>query len=128
MIANTSGAYKTRTVKRVPEVERWKQESVEEVPWTPWKIQEKVEGSRNESEATNHESFIDIPVDKSIDLPPPQKVDEDAMPRRVYITKAVLDKIRDDRRMRWMHSERTWRNWSTTYGRMQEKGRGRDEE
>ena len=93
MVANMDGAYKTRTIKRMPEPERWKKDLLENMPWTPWRIKNPTERNRtNEAEAMQHDPFLEIDVDKSIELPPPPKRDEDAMPRRVYLTKALLDK------------------------------------
>ena len=37
MVANSEGAFKTRTMKRIPENERWIKSEIEGMPWTPWK-------------------------------------------------------------------------------------------
>ena len=76
MVANSEGAFKTRTMKRIPENERWNKSEIEGMPWTPWKFK---------TSSGIGDSFLDIEIDKSI------SVEEDAMPRRVYITQAVLN-------------------------------------
>ena len=48
------------------------------------------DGPSNDSDPTD--PFLEIEVDKSIELPPPPKAEEDPMPRRLYITRALLDK------------------------------------
>ena len=94
MIANSEGAFKTRTIKRVPECERWRKDGIEELRWTPWRVKEG-HGSRGtiEADQSEHNPFLEVDLDKSIDLPTPAKVVEDAMPRRVYITRATLSKF-----------------------------------
>ena len=41
--------------------------------------------------AGSAEADLDIEIDKSISMPAPPRVEEDAMPRIVYITRAVLN-------------------------------------
>ena len=93
MIANSEGAFKTRTVKRVPEESRWNATEIENLRWTPWKFKE-THGSSKPAEAdeVDHNPFLEVEVDKSIDLPAPAKIEEEAMPRRVYITRATLNR------------------------------------
>ena len=40
MVANSEGAFKTRTMKRIPENERWNKGEIEGMPWTPWRVQD----------------------------------------------------------------------------------------
>ena len=92
MVANSEGAYKTRTMKRIPETERWDKSGIEGMPWTPWKFKASGgAGGSGETDRAGPDSFLDIEIDKSISMPAPPRVEEDAMPRRVYITRAVLN-------------------------------------
>ena len=62
------------------------------MPWNPWKFKASGgTGSPGETDREGLDSFLDIEIDKSISMPAPPRVDEDAMPRRVYITRAVLN-------------------------------------
>ena len=91
---NEEGAFKTTTLTRVPIEERWNKEAIEDMKWTQWQIKGRVESEKDighESRIT-YDPFLEIHVDKSIDLPTPPKIEGDAMPRRVYITKAILEK------------------------------------
>ena len=93
MVVNADGAFKTRTIKRLPVEERWEKEPIDDMKWTPWKVKDKADDVKESSgPSAAHEPFIDIRVDKSIDLPLPPKIEEEPMPRRVYLTKGVLDK------------------------------------
>ena len=92
MVANIEGAYKTRTMKMIPETERWDKSGIEGMPWTPQKFKANGDaGSPGEAARAGPDSFLDIEIDKSISMPAPPRVEEDAMPRRVYITRAVLN-------------------------------------
>ena len=48
-------------------------------------------GSPGEADRSGLDSFLDIEIDKSISMPAPPRVEEDAMPRRVNIRRAVLN-------------------------------------
>ena len=89
MVANDEAAYKSRTLKRLPEEERWDKRGIEDLPWTPWKVR-KSDGGGRETDRADHDPFLDIDVDKSVNIPLPPQVADDAMPRRVYITRATL--------------------------------------
>ena len=92
MVANSVGAFKTRTMKRIRENERWNKSEIEGMPWTPWKFKTSSGAvSPGEADRAGLDSFLDIEIDKSISMPVPPRVEEDAMPRRVYITRAVLN-------------------------------------
>ena len=86
---NSEGAFKTRTMKRISENERWNKSEIEGMPWTTWKFKTSSgTGSPGEADRARLDSFLDIEIDKSISMPAPPRVEEDAMPRRVYITRA----------------------------------------
>ena len=90
-MANSEGAFKTRTMKRIPENERWNKGEIECMPWTPWKFKTSTGiGSPGEADRAGLDSFLDIEIDKSISMPAPPRVEEDAMPRRENITRALL--------------------------------------
>ena len=58
----------------------------------PWKIKARGgAGSPGEADCAGPDSFLEIETDKSVTMPAPPHVEEDAMPRRVYITRAVLN-------------------------------------
>ena len=40
MVVSDEGAYKTRSLKRVPVEERWQREAIEKIKYTPWKPRE----------------------------------------------------------------------------------------
>ena len=66
MVANSEGAFKTRTMKRVPENERWNKSVIEGMPWTPWKFKTSSGiGSPGESDRAGLDSLLDIEIDKS---------------------------------------------------------------
>ena len=92
MVANSEGVFKTRTMKRIPENERWNKSEIEGMPWTSLKFKTSGgTGSPGESDRAGLDSFLDIEIDKSISMPAPPRVEQDAMSRRVYITRAVLN-------------------------------------
>ena len=68
MVANSEGACKTRTMKRIPETERWDKSGIEGKPWTPWKFK------ASETDRAGPDSFLDIEIDKSISMPAPPRV------------------------------------------------------
>ena len=90
MAVNEGGAYKTRAMKRRAVEDRWKKDRIEDIHLTPRKIKAGDEVSTFESAAQHHGPFLDIPVEKSIDLCPPSKLDEDPVPRRVYIIRSIF--------------------------------------
>ena len=93
MVGSSDGAYKTRTIRRLPESQRWDKNEIEGLPWTPWKIKKASEaGNAEEADKAHHDPFLDIEVDKSISMPAPPRTAEDAIPRRVYITRATLSR------------------------------------
>ena len=93
VVANDAGVYKTRTMKRMPEAERWAKDALENLKWTPWKLKDSDGVAREDRDQPDHEVMMDIPLDKTIDIPLPPRVEGDSAPRRAYITKAMLDKF-----------------------------------
>ena len=95
MIIGKNVVYKTGTIRRVPVKERWGRAAIEDVKFTPWMIKERSakeehDGPREEE----HKTSVDIKINKEIELEvklPPRSVDPN--PRRVYITKAVIEKF-----------------------------------
>ena len=61
---NSEGAYKTRTVKRIPEAERWDKIGIEGMPWTSWNFSDSA-GSPGVADCAGPDSFLDIEIDKS---------------------------------------------------------------
>ena len=67
MVANSEGAYKTRTMMRILETEHWDKSGIEGMPWTPWKFKARGgAGSPGEADCAGPDSFLDIEIDKSI--------------------------------------------------------------
>ena len=48
-------------------------------------------GSTGEANRAGLDAFLEIEIDKSTSMSAPPRVEEDAMPRRVFITRAVLN-------------------------------------
>ena len=74
------GAYKRRAVQRIPETERWDKSGIEGMPWAPWKFKASGgTGSPGEADCAGPDSFLDIEIGKSISMPAPPRVEEDAV-------------------------------------------------
>ena len=92
------------------------------MPWTPWKFKTSSgTGSPGEADRAGLDSFLDIEIDKSISMPAPPRVEEDAMPRRVYITRVVLNQPYG------MRQQNHWRNGSSPFRGVPPQDRKRDE-
>ena len=95
MIIGKNGVYKTRTIRRVPVEERCDLAAIEEVKFTPWMIKERSAKEEHDGlQEEEHKTSVDIDINKEIELEvklPPRSVDPN--PRRVYITKAVIEKF-----------------------------------
>ena len=95
MIIDKNGVYKTRTIRRVPEEERWDRAAIDKVKSTPWMIKERSAREEHDGpQEKEHKTSVDIEINKEIDLEvklPPRSVDPN--PRRVYITKVVIEKF-----------------------------------
>ena len=57
--------------------------------------------ARGEADRAGLDSFLDIEIDKSISMSAPPRVEEDAMPRRVYITRSVQNQYGNNGRLVW---------------------------
>ena len=58
----------------------------------PWKFKASGgAGSPGGADGAGPDSFLDTKIDKSSSMPAPLRVEEDAMPRRLHITRAVLN-------------------------------------
>ena len=90
MIIGKNGVCKTRTIRRVPEEERWDRAAIEEVKFTPWMIKERSATEEHDGpQEVEHKTSVDIEINREIELEvklPPRSVDPN--PRRVYITKS----------------------------------------
>ena len=73
MVANSEGANKTRTMKRIPETERWDKSGIEGTPRTSF-------GSSRRAAALGVRERPTIEIDKSISVPAPPRVEDHAMP------------------------------------------------
>ena len=95
MIIGKNGVCKTRTIRRVPEEERWDRAAIEEVKFTPWMIKERSAREEHDGpQEEEHKTFVDNEINREIELEvklPPRSVDPN--PRRVYITKSVIEKF-----------------------------------
>ena len=94
MVVTEEGAYKTRTMRRMPFEERWSKEAVENLKYTPWRVKDPSDDREGGYKDRDHVPDLQIDVDKSV-LPeaafgpaPPSE----PIPRRVYITKATLER------------------------------------
>ena len=95
MVICDNGVYKTRTIRRIRKEERWDRAAIEEVRFTPWMIKERsAKDELNGSQEQEHKASVDIEINRDIEAElklPPRHVDP--TPRRVYITKAVVEKL-----------------------------------
>ena len=68
MVVTEDGAYKSRTLRRLPEEERWRRVLVETMKYLPWKTKVPVEGKGSdpdqEDASNQHEPSIAIPIDR----------------------------------------------------------------
>ena len=93
MVVNSDGPSKARTAKRALTEERWMKADVEDKKWTSYRFKDNAGHSKDlAGDGSRDDPLTDITVDKSIDLPPPPNIEEDTVPRRVYLTRAVLSK------------------------------------
>ena len=83
IVVTPEGAWKTRTLRRQPEEERWRREDVESMKYTPW--------TTNDG-ATTMESSQEEEVDLGYEIPPMAPEPAEAIPRRVHITRQTLKK------------------------------------
>ena len=121
-----NGAFKTRTMKRIPENERWNKSEIEGTPCPPWKFKTSSgAGSPGETDRAGLDSFLDIEIDKSVSMSAPPRVADDAMPRRVFITRAVLNQygITDG----GMRQQYHWRNGKSPFRGVPPQDRKGDE-
>ena len=91
MVVNDEGVFKTRNIRRVPLEERWKKEAVDNIKFTPWHIKDPQEGGAATGESERHDPMVNISIDRDI-MVREQVRHEEPIPRRVYLTKAILDK------------------------------------
>ena len=95
MVICDNGVYKTRTIRRSPKEERWDRAAIEEVRFTSWMIKERsAKDEFNGCQEQEHRASVDVEVNKDIEVEltlPPRYVDPTH--RRIYITKAVVDKF-----------------------------------
>ena len=95
MIVNHEGAYKTRTVRRAPVEDRWSKTDVEGIKYTPWQVRDPTSrtarGNAEDEVATRPSVHID--VDHGITIPDVPPDANDALPRRAYLAKAILEKF-----------------------------------
>ena len=93
MVASGDGVFKTRNLRRRPIEERWSTRDVKELRFTPWKVRDQVPRQQAQREVQeHHQPHVDIQVDTSINVDLPKPEPAEAIPRRVYLTKAVLEK------------------------------------
>ena len=91
MVVNDEGVFKTRNIRSVPIEERWKKEAVDNIKFTPWHIKDPQEGGAATGESERHDPMVNISIDRDI-MVREQVRHEEPIPRRVYLTKAILDK------------------------------------
>ena len=94
MVISDSGVYKSRTLRRLPEQERWSREKIEAIKFLPWRVRDPSD-ERREAEDLLHEPrvYIEPRVEREEQAERVPDVPEgEAVPRRVYITKAILSK------------------------------------
>ena len=80
LCANSNGTFRTRTVKRLPEEERWDATAIRELIGLPWDFKS--------SDAPDAE----VVIDKVPEVVPPEPVIE-VKARRFYVTKKDIDKF-----------------------------------
>ena len=83
------GAWKTRTLRRHPEEERWRREDVESMKYTRWTTND---GATTMESSHEEQVHIDYDRDLGYDIPPKAPEPAEAIPRRVYITRQTLEK------------------------------------
>ena len=92
MVANSEGVSKTRNLRRRPVEERWVKEPVESLKFMPWKVRDQGPAAAAALRDQQHQPRVEIEVDKSLgeDIPLPSRAEP--VPRKVYLTKAILNK------------------------------------
>ena len=89
MVVTPEGAWKTRTLRRQPEEERWRREDVESMKYTPWTTND---GATMMESSQEEEVHIDYDRDLGYDIPPMAPEPAESIPRRIYITRQTLKK------------------------------------
>ena len=65
VVIGEDGVYKTRTIRRVPDEERWDRAAVEEVKFTPWMIKERsAKEELDGSQEDGHRTSVDTEINK----------------------------------------------------------------
>ena len=114
-------------MKRIPENERWNKGEIEGMPRTPWKFKTSSgTGSPGEADGAGLDSFLDIEIDKSISMPVPPRVEEDALPRRVYHAGGAKP-VWHNGRLCGMRQQYHWRNGNPPFRGVPPQDRERDE-
>ena len=80
MVVTPEGAWKTRTLRRQPEEERWRREDVESVKYTPWRTND---GATTMESSREEEVHMDYDCDLGYDIPRKALEPAEAIPRRV---------------------------------------------
>ena len=94
MVTNANSVYKTRTIRSVPEEVRWKAENIEAIKFTPWRTKEATSRTPpGDPDNADKQPSIHIEVNTNVEteIPPPPRPTE-TVPRRVYITKALVER------------------------------------
>ena len=93
MVVNDEGAFKSRNVKRMPKEMRWDKAAIEAIRFTPWTVTDPSDGDRRSGAHTEHKPRVEIAIDKEIRLQEPLQEERESIPRRVYLTKSIIDKF-----------------------------------
>ena len=86
---NDEGAFKSRTIKKVPFEQRWKKTNVEATRHTPWRVKDPSDAPR---QIIEHNPSVEIGIDKSMSIPLPPADEGESVPRRVYLKRAIVEK------------------------------------
>ena len=86
IVGTTEGVFRTRTVQRKAEEQRWSERNLEMVGGVPWKTSPEQDSGEEVMPA------IDMPMECQEDMARPDETESDYVPRRLYIRKGDLDK------------------------------------
>ena len=122
VVIGENGVYKTRTIRRVPEEERWDRVVVEEVKFTPWMFKErstkeKLDGSQEDG----HRTSVDTKINKET---------RRRSSRSLVALKVALVALppRSAERGGALASSGAARGWRSTFGRSRLRKRERERE
>jgi hypothetical protein len=89
-VSNGKGVWRTRTVQRKPQDERWKAESAEQVAWVPWRTSEedpKCDGEQLETVKLSDRAVVEERVEAEKSVPTRFMIRKDDLEKHGYSAK-----------------------------------------